>query len=277
MPFQRLALLLVCVASLTVVSSLQAGSKIYVGAKTQSGISIAKMDHSQWNMILQKYVDADGGVNYSGLKANRVDMASLENYLAKLSAVNPRLPTSRNAKLAFWINAYNAVTLYGILREYPTSSIRNHTAKVFGYNIWHDLQLYVGTTPFSLDSIEHKILRKLGEPRIHFAIVCASVGCPRLLNEAYVPARLDEQLEQNARDFFSRSQNFRFDQADQRFYVSAIIDWFGEDFGRDPVERWRSIARWLPDASARAATNKNAVKVSFLDYDWSLNEQRKRR
>lgn len=117
----------------------------------------------------------------------------------------------------------------------------------------------------------------MAEPRIHFAIVCASIGCPRLLNEAYVTERLDEQLETNARDFFSRSQNFRYDERSQRFYLSSILDWFGEDFGQDQAERLRTIAKWLPSESARRAAQRNVIRVSFLDYNWSLNEQRQSR
>ena len=102
-----------------------------------------------------------------------------------LSQANPQAHSTRHAKLAFWINAYNAVTVHGILREYPTSSIRNHTAKLAGYNIWKDLQLAIGGRAYSLDTMEHMILRPEREPQIHFAIVCASIGLSRLLNEAY--------------------------------------------------------------------------------------------
>ena len=159
------------------------------------------------------------------------------------------MAATREAKLAFWINAYNAVTVHGILREYPTTSIRNHTAKLFGYNIWHDLQLYVGGTAYSLDTMEHQILRKMSEPRIHFAIVCASIGCPRLLNEAYTADRINEQLEINSKDFFARAQNFRYDQSKKQFYVSAILDWFGEDFGNSQAEQLRRISTMVAQRS----------------------------
>ncbi|MCP4169779.1 MAG: DUF547 domain-containing protein, partial [Fuerstiella sp.] len=181
--------------------------------------------------------------------------------------------TSNSAKLAFWINAYNAVTVRGILREDPTSSSRNHTAKLFGYNIWKQLQLYVGGKPHSLEGIEHEILRKMNEPRIHFAIVCASIGCPRLLNEAYTPQRVQQQLEASAKDFFRRSQNFRHDKAANRFYVSEILSWFATDFGADQAVQLKRISQWLPTAAAQQAAQRNAVSLSYLDYDWNLNEQ----
>jgi len=123
--------------------------------------------------------------------------------------------------LAYWINAYNALTVEGILRVYPTTSIRNHTAKLFGYNIWKKLYLYSGGGKINLDSIEHKVLRKMDEPRIHFAIVCASIGCPRLLNKAYASDRIDNQLTTNAIDFFSRSQNLQFDSRNSVIHMSS--------------------------------------------------------
>jgi hypothetical protein len=234
------------------------------------------IDHSAWNAILQRYVDSNGMVNYRGLKASPNDVQALDGYLRTMSTVSRGARASRDDQLAFWINAYNAVTVRGILREYPTSSIRNHTAKVFGYNIWKDLQLYVGENPYSLEQMEHEVLRKMGDPRIHFAIVCAAHSCPRLLNEAYVPDRVQEQLETNARDFFSRSQNFRYNQPNRRFYLSSILNWFGKDFGRNQAAQLGTIAKWLPNQAARQAAMQNAVSISFLDYDWSLNEQKTR-
>ncbi|MCP4172364.1 MAG: DUF547 domain-containing protein [Fuerstiella sp.] len=106
--------------------------------------------------------------------SSAVDIRALDRYLSTGRANQ----TTKNGKLAFWINAYNAATIRGILREYPTTSIRNHTARLFGYNIWKQLQLYVGNKAHSLEGIEHQVLRKMNEPRIHFAIVCASIGCP---------------------------------------------------------------------------------------------------
>jgi hypothetical protein len=203
----------------------------------------------------------------------RTDRAALQSYLATLSAADRAAETSHAGKLAFWINAYNALTIHGILKEYPTSSIRNHTAAVVGYNIWDDLLLPVGNQQYSLNQIEHEILCKMGEPRIHFAIVCASVGCPRLLNNAYTPARLEEQLSANTRDFFSREQNFQVDIARRRVRVSAILDWFGEDFGPTPQNGLASLAQYLPDGAARQLVASEDFTVSFLDYDWGLNEQ----
>ena len=231
--------------------------------------------HTLWSQLLHKFVDGNGRVNYAKWHSSPADLAILDRYLDHLStaSLSNSAETNPSHALAFWINAYNAVTVKGILREYPTTSIRNHTPKLWGYHIWHDLKLYVGHKPFSLDEIEHQVLRKLGEPRIHFAIVCASIGCPRLLNEAYQSDRVDQQLTTNANDFFSRPQNFRFDIAKQRFELSAILDWFGEDFGNDQSQLLKRISPWLPTQSAREAALQGSVGVTFLDYDWNLNSQ----
>jgi len=243
-----------------------------VGAANRD-VPLDRVDHSTWDRLLQKYVDRDGMVDYAAWKASEADRAALKQYLATLSAADPAAETSKTGKLAFWINAYNALTIHGILKEYPTSSIRNHTAKVVGYNIWDDLLLPVGNREYSLNQIEHEILRKLGEPRIHFAIVCASVGCPHLLNEAYTPARLEEQLAANTRDFFSRERNFRADVANRRVRVSAILDWFGEDFGSTPQKGLAGLSLYMPSEATRKLIAGEDFSVSFLEYDWSLNEQ----
>jgi hypothetical protein len=212
-------------------------------------------------------------VNYAAWKASPADWQALDRYLDHLSTVSFSPSTDANVELAFWINAYNAVTIKGILREYPTTSIRNHTAKLFGYNIWKDLQLLVEGSPYSLDQMEHEILRKLGEPRIHFAIVCASIGCPPLRNEAYQPGRLDQQLTANARAFFADRGRFRFDARRRTIMVSPILDWFAEDFGSNLAEQMRSIAPFLPNAAAQELARSGSASVTYLDYDWDLNDR----
>lgn len=266
---RTLTLLILATASL---SSVKAGSDVYIGRKVAGTVSLDQVDHRLWDNLLKKYVDTNGMVDYRAWHASREDTGRLDQYLAILSTGNATQAT-QGGKLAFWINAYNAGTVRGILREYPTTSIRNHTARLIGYNIWKNLQLYVGGRPYSLEAMEHEILRKMGEPRIHFAIVCASIGCPRLLNQAYTADAVNDQLELNAKDFFSRSQNFRHDKRENQFYVSKILSWFGTDFGSDQAAQLRRLAAWLPTEESRNSARANAVSVSFLDYNWNLNSQ----
>lgn len=263
--------------AIVIVTNATASAKEPLGRTWPAGqyLSMDDVDHTAYDQLLQTYVNKDGMVNYAAWRASDTDRKSLQNYLVRLSQASPAVKGSRAGQLAFWINAYNATTIEGILQVYPTSSIRNHTAKVAGYNLWKDLPLLVGGKPHSLDAMEHQILRKMGEPRIHFAIVCASVGCPRLMNEAYTPDRIEEQLALNTRDFFSRSQNFQVDQSGV-MHVSSILDWFGEDFGPTQQAQFTALQQYLPENAQRIAVNPR-TRLVYQDYDWSLNEQRRAR
>jgi hypothetical protein len=154
--------------------------------------SMDQIDHSPFDALLKKHVDADGHVNYKEWKSSSKDRSALQDYLKKLGRASTKTRSSREAKIAFWINAYDAVTIEGILQVYPAYSIRNHTARLIGYNIWTELSLRVGGNQYPLENMEHKILRRMQEPRVHFAIVCASVGCPWLKNEAYTADKLEQ-------------------------------------------------------------------------------------
>ncbi len=115
----------------------------------------------------------------------------------------------------------------------------------------------------------------MGEPRIHFAIVCALIGCPRLLNEAYVPKKLDQQLTATARAFFADPNKFRYDAAQKSIAVSPILEWYGKDFGDTQAEQMRRIAPHLPDPAAQKVAESGNAQVTYLDYNWSLNDQAK--
>ena len=238
-------------------------------------VSVADVDHAPFTALLAKYVDGDGFVDYRRWHASAEDRTALKNYLKRLSRVDAAKPAPKAAKLAYWINAYNALTLEGILRVYPTKSIRDHTPKLFGTNIWDDFPLAVGATQYSLNDIEHKILRKLGDPRIHFAIVCASVGCPTLRAEAYTSEAIDRQLDEQARDFFAREKHFSFDAASDTVTASKILSWFGEDFGEDEAAVLARVRPYLP-AAVREAATAPGVTVRYRSYDWSLNDRASR-
>lgn len=236
-------------------------------------VSIDAIDHRQWDELLHRYVDAAGDVDYAGWKATPGDLGALDEYLNGLSRAEPSLEANRGARLAFWTNAYNAVAVRGVLREYPTKSIQDHVSRLMGFNIWRDLLLQVGTHRYSLGDIEHAVLRKMEEPRIHFAIVCGFRGCPALRKEAYDPGRLESQLRENTSRFFADPSKFSYDMEQRRFRVSPILDWYAEDFGRDEAERLKAIAPYLPDEAARDLARKPGLKLTYPAYDWSLNDQ----
>ncbi len=267
---------LVLVALVSVGAVCLAGPTITVGRNVAAGerVSVGAIDHSGWDALLKKYVDERGNVDYTKWKATAADQKALDDYILQLSAASFLANSTQEEKLAFWINAYNAVTVKGILREYPTTSIRNHTAKLYGYNIWKDLQLLVGGKAYSLEGIEHEVLRKMGEPRIHFAIVCASIGCPRLLNEAYTTEKVDDQLTLNAQAFFADPTKFKADPRSGTIQISPILSWFASDFGEDAAAQMKTIAPYVPTA-AQGLAKSGRARLSYLDYDWGLNDRSK--
>ena len=234
-------------------------------------VSYDQIDHAAFDQLLQTYVDDNGLINYQAWQASEADRQALQNYLNQLGRADNSIRSTKNGKLAYWINAYNALTIEGILRVYPTTSIRNHTPKI-GYNIWDNLKLTSGDELVSLNHIEHKILRKESEPRIHFAIVCASIGCPRLLNQAYTADQPEEQLAGIATDFFSRAKNLTVDAGNRTLRFNQILSWFGSDFGRTEADQLRAIYNYLPQ-EAQAVLSAGGYRIDYLEYDWNLNTQ----
>lgn len=267
-------LTMVAVVSMTATAWQLARPTVLVGRDwlASERVAIGDVSHQAWDELLRRYVDGEGFVDYTGWKQSTEDTRRLDDYLSALSQADDTREATALQRLAFWINAYNAVTVRGILREYPTTSIQNHVARVWGYNIWRDLKLIVGDRRYSLGEIEHSILRRMNEPRIHFAIVCASRGCPRLLNEAYSAERLEEQLSRNTLAFFADPTKCSVDESRNELQLSPILDWFAADFGASTPAVLQRIAPWLPQPAQATAQAKD-VRVKYLDYDWSLNDQ----
>lgn len=219
----------------------------------------ATFDHSILDGLLQRHVDDQGLVDYPGLAHSQ---AVLESYLESLAMVDPQVLTSEAERKAYWINAYNAITLAGILHHYPTRSIRDLPG------FWQNIKTNCGGKLVSLDQIEHQILRPLGDPRVHMAINCASMSCPQLANRAYTGFALDDQLDTAVRAFLSSPQRNRFNDAEHRAHLSMIFSWFETDFEVAPygsvrgfVRRYAEPRSWLIDDFA----------MDQMPYDWSLN------
>jgi len=228
-------------------------------------------DHAAWTSLLLRFV-RDGQVDYAGLK--RSGERDLAEYLQSLGAVCSRHyeQWSREEKLAFWINTYNAATVRLILDNYPIDSIRR-----IGFLPGAAFRLSFVSVPavrssaLSLNDIEHEILRKqFDEPRIHFAIVCASKSCPRLRSEAYRARDLDRQLEEAARGFARDITKNRFDAGSHVLYLSSIFQWFHEDFEKAAGSLPAFFARFA-DPTTATEIRSGHIEVEFLDYDWSLN------
>ncbi len=221
--------------------------------------------HEAWNQLLKAYVSPTGIVNYKGFVK---DKAKLDAYLKTISENAPDRKTwSKNEQLAYWINAYNAYTVKLIADNYPVKSIRDlgPALKIpLIKDVWHYKFFKIGGQESSLDEIEHSILRKeFSEPRIHFAINCASVSCPPLLNEAFVASKIDAQLERVAKTFVNDKSRNKI--SPNAIEISSIFSWFKGDFTNNG-----SLIDFLNKYST-VKINKTAT-ISHLDYNWNLNE-----
>ncbi|NJN33924.1 MAG: redoxin domain-containing protein [Saprospiraceae bacterium] len=208
--------------------------------------------HADFDRLLSKYVFADGSVNYKGLKK---DKASLEAYIKTLQSNVPANNADKKMRLAYWINAYNALTLKLIIDNYPLSKITN----LDGGKTWDVKRFTFDGKKLSLNDIENSIIRPMGDARIHFAVNCAAKSCPPLYNKAFTADNLETYLEDRTRKFINSSTN---KLTANELTVSKIFDWYGKDFGSVPT----FIAKY-----AKIKVSKTA-KVGFNEYDWNLNE-----
>src|SRR5262245_55904007 len=236
-------------------------------------VAIDEIVHGDWDRLLQRFVDDAGDVDYAAWKESSAALQALDDYLSGLSRAEPDRTSNREARLSFWINAYNALTIRGILREYSSAGSQNGDAPSNRVDFWRDVRLHVGDRDFSLGQIEHEILRPLREPRIHFAIVCGSRGCPRLLNHAYRTGDLEQQLRENSRNFFADPRKLEYDPATGRLNLSPILKWYSKDFGESERDVLETIAPYLPDRVTRGRPATGGLRAGYLEYDWSLNEQ----
>lgn len=234
-----------------------------------------KVDHSVFTNLMTKY-NFNGNVDYKGL----TEETKLTEYLDLLSNVNPSKLESDQEKIAFWINVYNAFTIKAIVDNYPVESINDlHSGgriigHIFSTTVWDDDFIEINKKEYSLNDVEHKILRKeFKEPRIHFAIVCASISCPQLRHEAYVADKLEDQLQDQTIQFFADMTKNKIDEKSKIAYLSKILDWFEEDFGENDKEVLMFVSKYLNSKlSSKINEDIDNWSIEYLDYDWGLNE-----
>lgn len=220
--------------------------------------------HQQWDKLLKKHVNKTGLVNYKGFKN---DKAELDSYLKLLSSSAPPKSWSKDDQKAYWINAYNAFTVALILKHYPVKSIKDIAGSIYKINTPWDIKfITIGGEKYDLNNIEHKILRnQFDDPRIHFALVCASISCPRLRDEAFTGSEINAQLEDAGKEFLNdkSKNNIRADKAD----LSKYFSWYKGDFTKSG-----SLVDYVNKYSSTKITSK--TKIGSLDYNWGLNEQK---
>ncbi len=236
-----------------------------------AAISGAVFDHAPWDALLKRHVNAAGEVDYAALKRAR---QPLDTYVAALTAQSPdshpaAFPT-RADQLAYWINSYNALTIKGVLDAYPTRSVRS-LGRAFGFFRRQDYTL--GGRRLSLQDLENTIIRaRYHEPRIHFAIVCASVSCPLLLRDAYTGANLEAQLDHATRASLAQARMVTIDAATRAVRLTMLFSWYAKDFG--------GVATVLPFVRRHLAPGRQKEmdalgakpRVQYLEYDWSVND-----
>lgn len=222
-----------------------------ISADVQSAV---ELDHSIWNSLLQKHVHKNGLVDYKGFKEDR---KKLGEYLKMLSDQKPDDSWSVSELLAYYINLYNAYTVDLILRNYPIESIKDIQGA------WTKAFVKVGDTKISLGGLENSILRKMNEPRIHFAINCASISCPKLMNEAYTAENIEKQLEKATREFINSDKN---EISPNSAKLSSLFDWYKGDY----TENGMSLIEYINQYSETKI--KPGAKISYKEYNWKLND-----
>jgi hypothetical protein len=218
-----------------------------------------KADHSGWDELLKTHVSSSGDVDYKGFKK---DIHKFDEYLLELREHAPMKDWSKNEKKAFYINTYNAYMIKFILTKYPVSSPQD--VKFSGKDVWHFRMVQVGPQKYDLTQIEDNILRTMGDPRIHFAINCGALSCPKLLNEAYTGEKLNGQLSSVTRKFIANETHNQISA--KKIKISKIFDWYGDDFKKGD----NTVISFINQYS-KLTVNADA-KIEFLEYNWKLNE-----
>lgn len=270
LPYPNWLANIVAVVALAATISLAVAapdSKVQEFWMTHDETSTIKVSHQTWQEILDKYLDAEhpSGINrfdYAAVKKS--DRRLLNDYLEALQAIDPR-SLSRAEQLAYWINFYNALTVHVVLQEYPVDSIRSIRFITSLFGPWDKNLVKVKNQNLSLNDIEHEILRPIWQdPRIHFAVNCASIGCPNLIDKAFSAANSDELMEAAASDFINHRRGVEING--ERATLSSIFDWYSDDFGVNESEVMDYIHRY------RHASDEIHTITSFeYQYDWALN------
>jgi hypothetical protein len=239
---------------------------------TRNATSTMTIDHSAWDKLLAAYVVAGGDrINRFGYgRVSAADKASLKAYLAALQTVKVT-GLKADEQRAFWINLYNALTIDVVLDHYPVKTIKDISlgGGFFSSGPWKKALVKVEGKALSLDNVEHDILRKVWrDPRVHYAVNCASMSCPNLMAKAFTAANLDALLTQGARDYINhpRGANVR----GGKLQLSRIYSWYRSDFGANDAEVIRHIATYAEPKLKKQLADIDTI--DGYDYDWSLNE-----
>lgn len=218
-----------------------------------------KPDHTIWDGLLQEFVSSNGTVNYKGMKRK---MDVLDEYLIQLRDNGPAADWSKNEKKAYYINAYNAYCIKFVLTKYPVASVND--INFSGKEIWDFKFVKLGDKTITLRFLENDLLRPMGDPRIHFAINCASVSCPKLANTAYTADNVNSMMNKMAKAFINDASKNSLTA--KKIKISKIFEWYKEDFTKGGESLIDYINKYSDVTIAPGA------KIEYLEYNWSLNE-----
>ena len=231
--------------------------------------SSATISHKVWNYWLGRYVFADpGGINLVAYgSVTQADRKRLKTYIAELTSLQIS-NYNRAQQRAYWINLYNALTIDVVLDNYPLSSIRDISSGLFSSGPWRLKLARIEGEQLTLDDIEHRILRPIWkDPRIHYAVNCASLGCPRLQSKAFTAENTEALLETSATEFINSDHGARI--AGNRLRVSSIYDWFEQDFGGSEATVISHLRQYAVGDLANAL--EAITGIDDYDYDWRIN------
>ena len=280
-------------ALIIVLSHLMVACTAIPPLKESNQERIDEFTHEKFDRVLHQYVNDQGRVDYTALQKQAADLEAYYSLVAQYSPdSNPELFADKNARLAYWINAYNAAAIKIVLKYYPISGVGDVNMPGALFFIPREWRFFVfhrprfGNVATNLYYLENNIIRKrFNEPKIHFAVNCASVGCPHLPSRAFTGALLNQQLKRETRKFFSQPRNFQINRQNKTILLSSILDWYQDDFidwlnTRYPNKKKYSlldyVAHYVDRDTAKELRGSAAdYKILFIPYDWSLNDAKR--
>jgi len=229
--------------------------------------------YAAWERVLTDYVDAEGLIDYAGLKARGMD--DFREFMRVLAETDPASLGGEQEQMAFWINAYNAVVAWQVVEKYPIDSVRDVGALWGLVGGFFKNQYPIAGQDMSADNIEHDTLRaRFSDERIHWALVCGAFGCPRLLGRPYRAATLDHDLAAQSREFLHQARGLQLDRATDTLYLSSYFNWYEGDFEAVAGTVVDYALRHAPeDVAEYIRANRDDLRLQIMDYDWTLNEQ----
>lgn len=227
------------------------------------------INHESWQILLDDYLITEhkSGINRVDYEALIDDKELLEGYISSLAEIDPRI-YAKDVQMAYWINLYNALTVLLIVNEYPTNSITTLGKTTIAFGPWDDFAISITGKNLSLNDIEHRILRPIWQDdRIHFAVNCASIGCPNLQPEVFTAENLEALLDIGAKEYLAHPRALRFEAG--TLVLSSLFEWYAGDFGDDSTEILSQLSTYAPDdLKEKLKIHKGKIKY---EYDWGLN------